>query len=220
MLVQRTETTPPVAVSVVTIANLEAGIDRWWADKPSWPRDFHNQFYQELYNLQATGLDITWWAVVVDHLASWRAIRPLKKSEIHRRGADQLVNLQKEYDKLWRMTSKSNSIGLHNTFWHEVSPLYQIAFAIKGVNSPVFASKLCHFILPELFPVIDQEVVGVNASTYETYWRYCKEEWDQCQVKGSLIERLSTAIGGVPTLNYPFSTKIVELCLIGYRRRH
>lgn len=203
---------------VVTIANLEAGIELWWTEKTNWPRDFHNKFYQELYGLRAVGLDNVWWSAIVDHLARWRAIRPRTKKEIYDLGQEKLVDLQKEYDELSQMGSKNNSADLYNAGWHEVHPLYQIAFAIKGVNSPVFASKLCHFIIPELFPVIDQEVVGVNTKTYEIYWCFCKKEWEQCQEKANLIERLSASIGVTPIQNYPFSTKIVELCISGWKR--
>lgn len=92
-----------------------------------------------------------------------------------------------------------------------------MARSIKGVESPVFASKLCHFLLPNIFPVIDHAVVDVNGCYFD-YWTYCSRQWQGCEEKALLIDIMKKAIGVSVFAQYPFSTKIVELCLIGERQ--
>jgi hypothetical protein len=106
---------------------------------------------------------------------------------------------------------------MQNVEWEDLESLYRIAFDIKGVNSPVFGSKLCHFLLPDAFPVYDRDVIRFAARDYEDYWRFCKTQWMSCETKKELKDLLSREIGLDVAPRYPFTTKVTELCIIGSR---
>ena len=86
---------------------------------------------------------------------------------------------------------------------------------VKGVGSPVFASKLCHFILPSAFPVVDGEAVQGSAIPYVDYWERCRACWTGCREKRELRAELRDRMSSEPIVSYPWSTKITELCWIG-----
>ena len=83
-------------------------------------------------------------------------------------------------------------------------------------GSQVFACKMCHFLFPNLFLVLDNWATGVM--DYEFCWRGMKEEWARLPAKGDARRELQTAIKSQMPLHplYPFETKIMELSLIGY----
>lgn len=65
-----------------------------------------------------------------------------------------------------RLIAKSNGepcIADHS--WKDVESLFSLAYRIK--NSPVFAGKMCHFLFPNLFIVMDN--LATDASYYEIY---------------------------------------------------
>jgi hypothetical protein len=102
--------------------------------------------------------------------------------------------------------------------WSDVEPLFLVAKEIKGVPSPVFASKFCHFMLPGVYPIVDNEVLG-GCKSYQVYWKICKKLWNETKNKDALIKLLSKQIGKGVISGYPWPTKVFELCLIGYRAR-
>lgn len=65
--------------------------------------------------------------------------------------------------------------------------LFQLLQSIKGVSSPVFASKMGHFIRSDIFPVIDGEVIGIKQDSYKYYWLEVKSLWLDTKNKESLI---------------------------------
>jgi hypothetical protein len=89
--------------------------------------------------------------------------------------------------------------------------------------SPVFTSKFCHFLLPKVFPVVDDEGLGNRWPTYEGYFRFVQEVWkstdvvDQSRLEAEL-SRLIELEGQRPSSRFPMKNKIVELRLIG--RQH
>jgi hypothetical protein len=110
-----------------------------------------------------------------------------------------------------------HALNLQTACWEQIAPLFAIAHAIKDVDSPVFGSKLCHFLLPDAFPVIDRSAVGLGWRSYEEYWRYCHEQWVECSQKSDLTDALRREVGFELMPSYPFTTKLTELCLIGSR---
>jgi hypothetical protein len=78
---------------------------------------------------------------------------------------------------------------------------------------------MCHFLLPNLFLVIDNWATGVM--DYEFCWRGMKKEWARFPAKGDARRELQRAIKSQMPLHplYPFETKIMELSLIGYYRK-
>ena len=198
--------------TILTKANLDAGIKMW--RKKDWPADFHNKLYKELKQLKSSGLDTQWWQSIVNVLWDWRAVRPLSKTFIYQRGLDYLSQLQAEYQRVLDATDKHEP-DLETASWETLSGLYTLANSIKGFNSPVFGSKLCHFILPNAFPVIDNDVIGINSRIYKDYWTFCCAQWTSCSKKQELAQNLARIIGDEVAALYPWSTKLTELSIIG-----
>jgi hypothetical protein len=207
---------------LLTEANLDAGIDYWRNTKTKWEPDFHNAIYKKYYEKQQlNGLDEAWWKFMLDELGppprGWSAIRPKRKDYILKRGLERLVQLQTARDRIFRAIEPQRP-GLENTNWALLRELYLCAKSIKNVDSPVFASKLCHFIIPNTFPIIDGEAIGFQNNDYSRYWDFCRCQWLDCQVKEKLQSRLRMSIGNEIVDCYPWSTKLTELCIIGNRK--
>ncbi len=199
-------------MALVSLEHLSAGI-RSWRARPRWPSDFHNGFYRQLQETLQSGMDETCWGRLVGWLSGWRAIRPLSKEEVFARGRGRLYHLSSAFQAA--KAAMGQAPNLATASWGDAWPLFRVAHGIKSVDSPVFGSKLCHFLFPNVFPVIDRDAVGLGWSTYEEYWRHCRREWTECEQKLSLVETLRQEIGPAVMPSYPFETKITELCLIG-----
>jgi hypothetical protein len=96
--------------------------------------------------------------------------------------------------------------------WGDVEPLFNVARQIKGVASPMFASKLCHFLVPGAYFVTDSTLVKREWKEYWHYWEDCRVAWldqsDKQALEGELRERMPDD----PCSTYPWPTKITELC--------
>ena len=106
--------------------------------------------------------------------------------------------------------------------WVEVKAFPTEVALIKPTktSSPVFASKFCHFLLPRIFPVVDNEGLGNRWRTYEDYFKCIQDEWRStapADRKDLITEltRLIEAEGGQVFAGFPMVNKIVELRLIG-----
>jgi hypothetical protein len=191
----------------------------WWLQKSNWPPDFHNEAYHELYDLKINGLDDDWWDKTADRLQNWLAIRPFSKDTIKKRGAKTLPRLRELYFDICKKTQKEPSFFDYE--WEDVEKIFNLLKEIKGVNSPVFASKLGHFVFPNLFIVMDNKATGVN--NYQIYWQSMKEAWYQFTEKIGAKKILLKEIekhSQKPVHNfYPFEVKIIELCSIGKNKK-
>ena len=200
--------------NLLTTTNLQAGIRLW-----HWDRDFHNEYYQQLSRWKQNGLNEAWWWQIVDELAKWKATRGQTKHQIGVRGVERLKRLQAPYNQIIGSTA-GRPLNLTTATWQPLEELYSVAFDIKHIDSPVFGSKLCHFILPNAFPVFDHAVIGdslrsigVHIHTYEEYWRFCKAQWTECSEQEALRQEMQLAIGKAVHADYPYSTKVTELCI-------
>lgn len=205
-------------VNLLNEGNLVSGIRYWRETKKKWDVDFHNDFYKQLQHLKRNGLTKEWWVNIVPYLQSWRASRGKTDDYIYTRGVERLSELSTEYNKMLGI-NHSQELDLQIAMWTSIEKLYNVASSIKNVPSPVFGSKLCHFILPNVFPVIDREAVGVYHNDYASYWANCSSEWSECQIKEKLKNILKDSIGVQVIENYPWSTKIAELCMIGSKHQ-
>jgi hypothetical protein len=151
---------------IINLDNLKSGL-QWWR-KRDWPQDIHNADYYDIYNTRAAGPTEEWWRATVDRLSQWRAYRgpkpPNTKADISARGTRNLVGITSQYWKLIASTGTEPSIAYLN--WEDVAPLFAIASDIKPV-SPVFAGKMCHFLFPRLFIVMDN--LATSVFDYEFY---------------------------------------------------
>ena len=202
---------------ILTKANLVAGIQEWKNRKPKW--GFQNDLYKKLQQLEANGLNQEWWQSIIDELWNWRAIRPSSKTTVRQKGLGCLRRLDAEYDRILRTTGEQKP-NLETVSWEMLSGLYEVARSIKRLKhpSPVFGSKLCHFILPNAFPVVDREMIGIGCD-YGDYWNDCSTQWAACTRKQELAQYLERAIEseikGRVTEYYPWATKVTELCITG-----
>lgn len=202
----------------LTLTDLTEGIS-WWHQKDKWPRDFHNEVYYELYDLKKNGLSETWWDNTVDRLWDWRAVRPFTKTEIRQRGLEVLPVLQKMYLNLH---SKSSDEPLFLDFkWQQIMDFYDLLANIKASNSPVFPSKLGHFIFPKLFIVMDNEATSTH--DYKDFWQSMHEAWssfdEKTEAKQILLKEIDKYSTKIVHDHYPFEIKIVELCAIGKNKK-
>ena len=202
---------------IVTEQNLLVGIN-WW--RGNFRQDFHNSLYAELALVKRERTREALWERLVDELGRWGAIRGIRgvtSNHIRDRGLERLPSLLGHYHALL------DEYGPHGpdlsiAGWPKLAPLFGVAQDIKPTKtkSPVFPSKLCHFLLPNAFPVKDNEALkSQRRKSYPNYWRFCQQQWLLCPEKDKLAEILKAKIGVPVTPGYPFSAKITELCLIG-----
>jgi hypothetical protein len=199
----------------LSIENLKQGMI-WW-QRGKWPADYLNHEYYSIYQDRASGLTEQWLILVVDRLAKWRAIRsrkpPNTKTEILALLKAKLPYLQTEYQRILDLSKDEPSINMLS--WRDIDSLYRLMADIKNM-SPVFASKLGHFIFPKLFIVMDR--FGTEVMPYDYYWQGMVNEWSLFADKNVAIDLLKTAIEKQSNIvhgEYPYETKIMELCHIG-----
>lgn len=201
---------------IISLLNFRKGVE-WWLKNTTWTSEFVNDEYYELYQAREQGINEDWWTAAVNRLWDWKAIRarkpPNTKKEITENGLVLLDPISVQYRKIREGLLSEPSI--ERLSWDEVAPLFVLALEIKN-GSQVFACKMCHFLFPKLFLVIDNWATGVM--DYEFCWRGMKEEWTRFPLKDDVRRELQGAIKSQRPVHplYPIETKIMELSLIGY----
>lgn len=204
---------------IISLDNLRGGLE-WWHRESKWGEDLPNGEYEGVYADRALGITAGWWEKAVDRLGKWRAYRgpnpPNTRAEITSRGAAVLEKVAAEYAQLVAHSNGEPSIADHP--WVDVAPLYSLTFGIK--NSPVFAGKMCHFLFPNLFMVMDNW--ATDAFDYEIYWRGMRDAWRSFTEQDTAKQMLIASIGPAHPLHsqYPIETKIIELSHIGHKHSH
>jgi hypothetical protein len=207
---------------ILNMGNLEAGV-RWWKrPEQGWGNDIINSEYEAIYDSKSAGVTQDWWDAAVNRLWAWKAIRspkpPNTKEAIRSAGNRRLEEIANQYSIIRSATSKEPQID--DVCWEQIAPLFQLAFEIKSsqkrIGSPVFACKMCHFLFPRIFPVMDNLATGVF--DYEFYWRGMKDEWHRFPSKVEALAFLKSSIEITTQIHplYPWATKIIELSHIGY----
>jgi hypothetical protein len=200
----------------LSIENLKQGME-WW-QQGKWPEDYLNHDYYTLYQDRAGGLTEQWLLLTVDRLAKWRAFRsrkpPNTKLQIFELLKMKLPLLQTAYQRILDLSKNEPSINTLS--WRDVNDLYELMADIKN-GSPVFASKLGHFIFPKVFIVMDN--LGTEVMLYDYYWQGMVNEWNLFADKVTCMDLLKTEIQKRSTIpshkDYPYETKVMELCHIG-----
>jgi hypothetical protein len=199
----------------LSIENLKQGIT-WW-QQGKWPADYLNHEYYNIYQDRTGGLTEQWLSLTVDRLAKWRAIRsrkpPNTKVEILALLKAKFPYLRTEYQRILDLSKNEPSINTLS--WEDIDSLYGLMAGIKN-KSPVFASKLGHFTFPKVFIVMDR--LGTEVMSYDYYWQGMANEWSLFADKSEAISLLKTEIekqSHIVHPNYPYETKIMELCHIG-----
>lgn len=195
------------------IEELQNGITYWQGT--SWPQDFHNQFYQDLPQVQNNFVfNNEWWNQFIPILRSWLATRPLSSVYLTTRVQDRFQNL----NDLWANNiAQILGADIQDLEWVEIEAFAHCVAEIKNVSSPVFTSKFCHFLAPRIFPVIDNKAMGNRFETYKEYYNAGRDEWLQTnpETRKSLVDLLHRHIDGPLFGGYPTKCKIIELCFIG-----
>jgi len=198
---------------IINIDNLRAGICRWRDLK--FPADILNAEYHSMYRSRAAGVTENWWSSVVDRLGRWKAYRgpspPNTRYEIAQRGLACLPAMAAEYAKL--VGNSTTEPSIIDLTWEDVAPLFALAYGIKPRY--VFASKMCHFVFPKLFVVMDNRLT--EPFEYEFYWRGMKDEWGRFTDKNESVRVLTDNIRADRPLHalYPWETKVMELSHAG-----
>jgi hypothetical protein len=196
----------------VNLENLKVGI-RKFREQKNFPDDFHNSLYATLLEKKKAGIDENCWDYLIDVLAQWRALRPFSKQSIRIKSQPWLPEIQRNYSRI--LSEQENEPQITAWEWEQIKGLFDAAYKIKGNDSPVFASKLCHFLFPALYPVADRALINIQRSTYQVYWMNSKLGWISCLDKDQLQKELQGNIHGAIIPSYPWITKITELCYIG-----
>ena len=198
------------------VNELDAGIN-YWRNETSWPPDYHNAFYRRMrddINLNYT-FDQVWWQKFRRELHRWRATRPKSYAYLTERFEANREALQ----SAWNLHISANlKKDIENMNWQDICEFPAIVSQIKGVVPPVFTSKFCHFLAPSIFPVIDNEAMGMPFDSYEEYYNFARDEWRQTNARTQvqLVDHIIIAIGREQLFEgYPLKCKVIELCLIG-----
>jgi len=198
---------------MLTIEHLNTGI-LWWKESTKWSKDFHFEDYIRMNEDLKNGISDEWWQRTLNRLCLWHAFRgpkpPNARAEIESRGQSILSQISTEYQKLNNHFPK---ISIDSLDWDDIFPLFEKVSCIK--QSFVFASKMCHFIFPNVFILMDNTATSV--SEYEIYWTGMRERWLQFEEKKEAYSIMEKAIESQMKVYdlFPFKTKIIELCHIG-----
>ena len=192
---------------------LNQGIEYW--RQTNWPQDFHNEFYQYIGGIQARGLfSGEWWNAILPILRKWRATRPRSSEYLTERA----INRFDALSNVWNQNI-APVIGqdIETIEWINIAPFVSLVAEIKNVRSPVFSSKLCHFLAPQIFPVVDNAAMGNPFNSYEEYFNSGRQEWLETdnEARAVLLQAIADVIGLDIAANYPKKCKIIELCFIG-----
>jgi hypothetical protein len=200
---------------------LEAGVKAWV--KRGWPKDFHNSLYQWLATLDPNGeFTMDWWDRLYPTLRAWRATRPFPRSLLTARFAQRAEAIR----AAWQASCAPRaSLNIETVRWEQVADFANVVAGIKPTLSPVFRSKLCHFRLPTVFPVVDRTTLGPwSRLSYRDYYLSVQKEWrdtpDEVRVEliAYLKGQISDHIGATRATVYsgfPWACKIIELRRVG-----
>jgi hypothetical protein len=197
----------------LTREELDAGIAYWYGT--SWPRDFHNAYYQSMATANPDGhFTELWWSRFVHELTAWIATRPKSIECLTQRARERFTALSEAWDSGVRPNLDRD---IESVEWSQVAPFTRLVAEIKNVTSPVFTAKFCHLLAPAIFPLVDNTAMGSPFLTYEACFTAYKREWQATghAARGALTSRLAEEVGESLTSSYPTKNKVVELCLIG-----
>lgn len=210
----------------VTNESLQRGIDKLFIQRKSKNEpgesefDFDNErLYRRLERERRRGLDEPFWDFLVVQLRAWGALRssvkPNTNAEIRAEGLRRLTKLQQCFVQL-AGDGSSQLPTLETLEWKQVSPLFDVAQQIKGSSTPMFASKLCHFLVPTAYFIWDNKLIKPAWPDYPSYWKDCATAWlrqsdaEKQARKEQLQKRMPCDL--TPCQSFPWATKITEYC--------
>lgn len=203
------------------LEELHAGI-AFWRMKRTWPSDFHNAAYRAWAAEQIDFSD-AWWTPFLTRLRAWKATRPASSEEVTTR----FVERREALSRAWaEHCAPCRDLDITNVTWDQVGEFADLVGELKPMKrhaSPVFTSKFCHFVLPAVFPVVDNEASGNRWPSYQQYFDHVRSLWASTphETRAALVGVMTNAVDSSGTAvdpKFPIVNKIVELRLIG--RQH
>jgi len=205
------------------LQELQAGIAFWRTKLDvNWPADFHNADYKE-WTTEKRDFSDAWWTPFLQRLQGWKAIRPATYAEVTAR----FVERRDALSLAWAAhCAPYRGLDIAGVTWAQVGGFADLVGEIKpmkGLASPVFTSKFCHFLLPMVFPVVDNEGSGNRWPRYQQHFNHAQSLLASTpdDTRAALIAAMTEAVasaGAKPDAEFPMVNKIVELRLIG--RQH
>jgi hypothetical protein len=188
-----------------------------------WPPDLHNEEYQKWARENPHGnFTLEWWQQYqLPRLTRWIATRPYGGTDLTPRFTEHSTTLS----TAWRTAcAPFLERDISTVTWSEVEAFPNEVAKIKPtrVPSPVFTSKFCHFLLPRVFPVVDNAAIGGRWQTYRDYFKFVQDEWNTTDpvTQAALVAGLIEATGLKELFSgFPVTNKVVELRLMGRRHR-
>jgi len=198
-----------------TVAEINRGLANW---PPHWPQDFHTAFYVKLDQINHAGMfNEAWWGQLRLELGSWYAHRPKSYAFLDLRAEERLHQLHDQWNAI-PQAMRDGGIENPDVHWGALGPFAETVREIKNVMRPVFCSKMCHFIAPRLFVVVDGRMTGfLGGLAYGDNWNCARDEWIETagEVRQALLAIMLDRLPNDAPENYPLVTKCIELCLIG-----
>ena len=204
----------------LTIDELRNGI-KLWRSKKKWPQDFHNTFYEhDLAVARSDGLfNDQWWNRFYPTLRDWVATRPKSRAFLTERARERFPALSERWAIAVAPHLDKDIAGLE---WRQIAPFPLLVVEIKPlkVPKPVFTAKFCHFLAPQIFPVIDTEAMGSPFSTYGEYFEAARSEWleTNAAIQDRIIALLTDEVGAPLFSGFAMKSKLIEICIIGRYR--
>jgi len=214
-------TEPEGTVASVPVQEFENGV-AFWNTHDNWRSDFHNADYRRWSSENPHGrFSIEWWGPFLKDLQRWIATRPSSGFELTKR----FTSVGPRLAEAWETSCEPFfDLDISGVQWDQVKAFPEVVAMIKPTLTPsaVFTSKFCHFLMPQIFPVVDNEALGNAWPSYEKYFRFVQTEWAQTPIETrtelrSALTSLIESGGGEVCEGFPFATKIVELRLMGRR---
>jgi len=196
----------------------------FWDSRRDWGADLGNAEYEAWVAENPHGdFTLDWWKPFLGRLNRWKATRGPDSGDVL---TSRFAACAADLGRVWTDTCEPLlDVDITSVTWDQVSDFATLVATIKPTrsNSPVFGSKFCHFLLPRVFPVVDNEGLGNRWSTYERYFCHVQDTWaatadaDRSAMITTITDRIS-ATGASVYSGYPFVNKLVEIRLIG--RQH
>lgn len=194
----------------------------FWRSHPNWPADLDNMDYVAWDRQNPNGnFTLDWWNQhQLPRLKLWIATRPISGEVLTARFTERIADLSATWREACLPHLKDDISAVS---WEDIEAFPNKVAEIKPMkvgSSAVFTSKFCHFLLPKIFPVVDNEGLGSGWRTYKAYFKYVQAEWQSTNptTQDKLIAELTRLIEeiGRPVFHgFPMINKIIELRLIG-----
>ena len=118
-----------------------------------------------------------WWKPFLRRLHDWIAIRPATCAEV----TERLVERHDALALAWAMKcARCINLDITGISWAKISRFADLVGEIrpmKRLPSPVFTSKFCHLLLPEVFPVVENEGSGNRWLPCKHYFKHLRSLW-------------------------------------------